>query len=352
MRYAHTRSVSWTTRTLRLVTLAATALIAAGSMLLVFERTATAATSAASYTGTATMADDSGTALSAGASATPFTLNLPAQAACPGDSTTGGYLVDSYLVPQSTNFGTLSFSGGFPSTGYSLYNSTNNKAFAAANTATGTGQIIGIPNTLEFGSQVGHGKPTLANLLAGNGVWEAGIACELSGALTDYWNTEVTFTASTTDVGGGFVWSAVPGPPSGSTTTTSSTAPTTTTTSGSAGTTSTTSGTTSTTTASTDPSASTSTTTTVAVASSSASGGSSTGSTGTGSTFASTGSGSGTSGSGTSGSGTTGTLAFTGLPVGKSLGLGLLAIGIGLILLAWGPRTRIRLATERRGSPR
>jgi hypothetical protein len=164
-----------------------------------------------SYQGPATLANQTTSGSNSGGSTDLFTLNLPALAACPGDSTTGGYLVDSYLVPQSTNFGTLSFSGGFPSTGYSLYNSSSNKAFAAANTATGTGQVIGIPQTLELGAQVGHSKPTLTNLLGGTGVWEVGIACELSGALTSYWNAEVTFTASASDPDG-FTWAAVPGP--------------------------------------------------------------------------------------------------------------------------------------------
>jgi hypothetical protein len=52
----------------------------------------------------------------------------------------------------------------------------------------------------------------VATLLAGSGVWEVGIACDLNGVLTSYWNTQVTFTASNTDAGG-FTWADAPGAP-------------------------------------------------------------------------------------------------------------------------------------------
>jgi hypothetical protein len=347
MRHAHSAPRSWTTATVRGMTLAAVALMAAGSMLLVLERTAAAATP--TFSGPATVADGSSdqTELSGG-SAALFTFNLPSAAACPGDTTTGGYLVDSYLVPQSTALSSLTFSSGFPSAGFALYNSANNKAYVAQNTNTGTGQISGIPNTFEFGStsQVGHSRPSLTNLLSGTGVWEAGIACELNGALTDYWNTEITFTASTSDPGG-FVWTQVPGNQTGAagtTTTTGAGGSATTTTTDPSGTTTTTGASGSTTTTSTTtPSSST---TTVAGVSSAASGGTGSGSSGSGST---SGSGSAGTGSSTPGSGTSGTLAFTGFPVGKGIGLGLLAVGIGLVLLAWEPK--VRSAFHRIGPP-
>ena len=417
MRHAHSTPKTRTTATVRGMTVAAVALIAAGSMILAFEHTAAAATP--TYSGAATIADGSSDATElSGGSASLFTFNLPAQAACPGDTTTGGYLVDTYLVPEATIVSSLSFSGGFPSVGYALYDSSNNKAWAAENTATGTGQIISIPNSFEFGAQVGHSKPTLTNLLANSGVWEAGIACELNGALTDYWNTEVTFTTSSSDPGG-FTWTQVPGDQTTPTTTTTTTTtttepstttttttepstttttttepsttttepsttttttdpsttttttdPSTTTTTTEPATTTTTSSTTttdpSTTTTTTDPSTTTTTaatgsttttttgatssttTTTLVGVSSSASGGTGTGSTGTGSTA-----GSGSTGTGSStGSGSTGSLAFTGFPVGKGIGLGLLAVGIGLVLLSWEPRVRARLLTTHRDGPR
>ncbi len=43
-----------------------------------------------------------------------------------------------------------------------------------------------------------------------SGVWEAGVACEKNGGVTDYWNTEVTFKSSTSDPNG-FTWAAKAG---------------------------------------------------------------------------------------------------------------------------------------------
>ena len=105
------------------------------------------------------------------------------------------------------------FTTGFPSRYYGLVTSTG-KYYGAVNTAIGTGQIISIPNDLEFAPLLSKGVSLDTLLYAdGNtdGVWEAGIACaNSSGAVTDYWNTEVTFTASGTDPNG-FVWSDTPG---------------------------------------------------------------------------------------------------------------------------------------------
>jgi IPT/TIG domain len=41
-------------------------------------------------------------------------------------------------------------------------------------------------------------------------VWEGGVACQLLRGPDRHWNTEITFTAGSTD-STGFVWSAVPG---------------------------------------------------------------------------------------------------------------------------------------------
>ena len=433
MKHAHSRPSSWTATTVRAVTVLAIVLMAAGSLLLAFERTAAAATP--TYSGAATIADGSSdTTELSGGSASLFTFNLPAQAACPGDTTTGGYLVDSYLVPQSTPLSSLTFSGGIPSAGFALYNSANNKAWVAQNTDTGTGQIIGIPDTFEFGAQVGHSKPTVTNLLANSGVWEVGIACELSGALTNYWNTEVTFSASTSDPGG-FIWTQVPGNQTTPTTTTTTEPTTTTTTTTEPTTTTTTSSTTTTTepsTTTTEPSTTTTTTseptttTTTTEPSTTTTEPPTTTTTTTEPTTTTTSSHHHDNrtfdnhdrsvqhhhdrsvhdnddptvhdnhqhhralhvehhlhhrGGGVLGRvrwdgyrfirhrghvrlrgnrfgivddelGELGTLAFTGFPVGKGIGLGLLAVGVGLVLLAWEPRVRARLVTAHRDGPR
>jgi hypothetical protein len=173
---------------------------------------------ASTLDGTATIANPGNDkALTSGGSDTYFTLNLPAQAHCDGDSATEGYFVFSYLVKEGTNPAGVSFRTGVPGDGYGLFTPPHSYWGAvdtAAATKTDPGQIIGIPNNLEFGPLVSALKLPIKTLLyaSGNktGVWEAGVACEKNGGVTDYWNTEVTFTANSSDPNG-FVWSAKAG---------------------------------------------------------------------------------------------------------------------------------------------
>jgi hypothetical protein len=161
-------------------------------------------------TGSAVIANGSGP-LPSGGSADQFTLTLPSGAACPADSATGGFQVYSYLVPQSTDLSTLNFKGGHPSTGLGLFITGT---YYHANTAVGSPALVyNIPSTFTFDAV--FKKTTLSTLLNGGsvGVWELGLACgdtNNGGALSNYWNTEVTFTASTSDPDG-FVWSDTPG---------------------------------------------------------------------------------------------------------------------------------------------
>ncbi len=178
--------------------------------------TATGVTPAGASTldGTATIANPStDKALASGGSDTYFTLNLPAQAHCDGDSASDGYFVFSYLVKEGTNPAGVSFRSGVPGDGYGLFTPPRSY-WGAVNTASKTGEVIGIPDNLEFGPLVSALKVPIKTLLyaSGNksGVWEAGVACEKNGGVTDYWNTEITFKSSTTDPNG-FTWAAKAG---------------------------------------------------------------------------------------------------------------------------------------------
>ncbi len=151
-------------------------------------------------------------AMISGGSETPFTVDLPpvgsVPAHCTADTAKHGYLVFSYMVHTGTSPTSISFTTGFPSAGLGFF--TNNGVYyGKENTALGTGQIIDIPNTLEFGELIAKHQ-TLDDLLyaTGNktGAWDAGIACAKNGVVSDYWNTPVNLTASSTDPNG-FVWS-------------------------------------------------------------------------------------------------------------------------------------------------
>ena len=312
----------------RMLRAVAAVLIAAGSVFLALATSASAAT----LDGTATIATPGSLApLASGGSTTQFSVTLPANAACSGDTASDGYHVYSYLVEKGTALSSVTFINS-PSTGYGFVDNTG-LYYGPINTAIKTGQIVGIPNDFEWAPLVTVAKVPLSDLLytgGTTGVWEAGLACaDTTGKLSDNWNTEITFTASSGDPNG-FTWSAVPGVTTPTTTTTSTTTSTTSSTA---------------TTATTDQTPSDSTTTTAA-----AGGAVAASSTGGGSSSSSGSSGAADAGTGTSGT-TAGSLAFTGFPVWKGVGIGLLAIGVGLMLLGWGYESRKRAAGALPRSP-
>ncbi len=190
---------------------ASSLLVAAGSVLLLPTTPA-----AAAVNGVATIARPGETVeapLHSGGGSTPFTVALPANAACPGDTAHSGDHVYSYLVPAGTDLSDVTFVN-FPSTGYGLVNNSGTY-YGAINTAEDTGQIIGIPNDFEWGPLVTSdgGALPLTTLVGGSnhGVWEAGIACaNTHGAVVAHWSTQVTFTQDASSIDG-LSWRAIPG---------------------------------------------------------------------------------------------------------------------------------------------
>jgi hypothetical protein len=276
--------------------------------------------SAATLDATATITNPvNNEALTSGGSTTVFTVVLtPAPADCSGDTATDGYEVFSYLLPEATTITSDDFSGGSPSEGSGL--ADGGGYYGSATTAPTTGQIISIPPDFEWFYLLSLGE-TAAQLDGGSSAtWNAGIACaNSSGVMTDYWNTQVTFTADANDPNG-FSWTVGAGTGGSTTTTTTTTQPTT-------GNATTTSPTTTTIT----PSGGGTTTT---AAGSTAAGSTASGSSGSsGSTGSSGGDGSSTPTS-------SGSLAFTGAFITRSLAIGLLCIGFGLILLGLSVKVR------------
>jgi hypothetical protein len=308
---------------------------------------ATTASSASASTlgGTATITDPiSDLPVSSGGSTTVFTVVLtPSPADCSGDTATDGYHVYSYLLPQATAVTTDNFSTGSPSEGLGLVDSSG--YYGPANTAPTTGEIFNIPADFEWADLLNLGE-TAAELDGGSSaVWDAGIACaNASGTLTDYWNTVVSFTADTDDPNG-FAWSATPGV--GSTTTTTTIGGSTTTTVGGSTTTTIGGSTTTTIGGSTTTTIGGATTTTVGGSTTSTTGGStSSGNATTTSAPVSTpGASDSSNGSGTGATQASGgSLAFTGALITRSLAIGLLCIGFGMILLGLSVKVRRDLA--------
>jgi hypothetical protein len=156
--------------------------------------------STAEKAGAAVVVDPSGQTLNSGGSATPFTLELPAGAACPGDTYHRGYLVYSYVAPAGTDPADLSFAGTFPSSGLDLITSRG-VPFVTQATAEFTGAIQALP---DFSWQrYDHDTTDLPP-----GPYNVGIACaEGEGKVVKYWNVPIVLTADSRDAGG-FTWQA------------------------------------------------------------------------------------------------------------------------------------------------
>jgi hypothetical protein len=365
------------------------------------------ASAASTVNGTAVIASPGVTTpLTSGGSATPFTVALPAQAACDGDTASGGYHVYSYMVHQGASVTTAApFTLG-PSSGLGLFDNVGTY-YGPVNTAIGTGQIVSIPNNFQWAALVSGGNATLAQLLysgsgsTASGSWEVGLVCaNTTGAVADNWGSPITFNASLTDPTG-FTWTATPAGSSAPVITSAATAtfavgtitPFDVTATGNPTPNITESGTlpagvtftpgatgvlhgnptapgsfpiTFTATngigspatqsftlkvqAATTPTTTTTTTTnpTLTTTSTTNPGGQV-----APATAPSSGGSTGDPSTGTGSTGSTGsdpTLAFTGFHTATGLGLGLLGVGLGLMLLGWGYRTKIRPARRARES--
>lgn len=154
--------------------------------------------------GSATINTSGGAALlQSGNSATTFTLRLPANAACPGDSANAGWRFQTYMVSGAIDPATLEFGSSGPtgpSTGtyatfkQPLYTTSFspivNRNTADAASANGPGPILGIPD-MNFEVHNPGDVPT--------GVYNLGIACTLGGAsatqMSNFWNVQMTITA-------------------------------------------------------------------------------------------------------------------------------------------------------------
>jgi hypothetical protein len=167
-----------------------------------------------------------------GGSGTEFRLELPGAAACTGDSASGGYQVQTYMIPSSSSPSTLVFgtAGPVEVTGEArrpLMDSNNGDAVVNLQTGITPGGGPGIISGLPFFS--------FGQLLPGEvpaGTYNIGVACwrpsaEEGEKLDKYWNTKMVVTTDVADEPAGFTWviDATPDPTTttvegGSTTTT------------------------------------------------------------------------------------------------------------------------------------
>lgn len=185
---------------------------------------ATPAAAAPTPSGSATV-----TPASSSNSNNPFTISLPAGAACPGDSANDGWRITSYMVARSVDPATITFDSsgpignqyGSPQSTFRqpLYDTTGSPYVAgqtaAATPPPGPGPIVGLPS-FSFNAFTdlpsGFGIPP--------GEYNIGIACILPvpGAtpIDRFWNQTITVTTNNADPGPAdisWVVGTVPGTP-------------------------------------------------------------------------------------------------------------------------------------------
>ncbi len=147
------------------------------------------------------------TPLDSGGSETLYGVVLPSGAGCPGDTAHHGYHIFSYLVPKDVSPAAVNFKRGRADEGfgyiaYGMY-------YGAINTALGTGLVAGLPPDFTWARLT---RKDLFPQGQKSATWEGGIACaNTDGVVTNYWNSQIVFTASTSDPRG-FTWRVVAQP--------------------------------------------------------------------------------------------------------------------------------------------
>jgi len=154
--------------------------------------------------GSAQIIHGDGSALRSGGSQTTFSVALPQGARCPGDSTKSPwYRAYSFMVPKGVDPASITFKGGYPDKGLGFIN--GGAYYGAINVARDTGQVIEIPTDFSIG------RFSAADVLpngANTATWSVGLACATNaGDLSNYWGTDMTFTAARSDPHG-FTWTS------------------------------------------------------------------------------------------------------------------------------------------------
>ncbi len=141
--------------------------------------------------------------LDSGGSNTQYGLALPDNASCSGDTAHDQYHVFTFMFPKGLPPTAVSFKTGVPEgfgTGGRLGFFSDGQYVGALNTAPDTGQVVGLPQAYTWT------RLTPKYLFSGGettATYEGGIACaNKDGVVTNYWDTEIVFTASKTDPGG------------------------------------------------------------------------------------------------------------------------------------------------------
>lgn len=152
--------------------------------------------------GDVVIATSSGDPATNGGSTTPFRLLLPDGAACPGDSASGNWLVQTFLIPAGDDPGTIEYGFSGPEgTQFPLYaldtTAVAHQVTQLATTPDGEGLINALP---EFSFGVfppGYVPP---------GDYTIGVACEYYRTTARYWDAPIVIEANPDDQPAQLTW--------------------------------------------------------------------------------------------------------------------------------------------------
>jgi hypothetical protein len=155
-------------------------------------------------------ADRRGVVLQSGGSATQFSVDLPKDSACPGDSENDNWRLQTFIVPADADPAALE---------YSVIGPTGTKQYAIYDifTAPVVDQLT-VPN----GEPGKPGRTTpfppmsFAVFPPGEipaGTYRIGVACTWFGATADYWDTEIVIADEPKDEPAQLTWRLPSAPP-------------------------------------------------------------------------------------------------------------------------------------------
>lgn len=151
-----------------------------------------------------------------GSANTGFRLLLPAGATCPGDSPNGQWRIQTFMVPDGVDVGTLQYNGAGPKgeNQFPLYTGDNAQR-------SWVNKLLGLNTSTEPATPVPalpiFSFAAVSVVKVAEGPYRIGVACTLFGATAQYWDTRIAVSGSSLGNESSFRWSVLdlaPPPPS------------------------------------------------------------------------------------------------------------------------------------------
>jgi hypothetical protein len=147
--------------------------------------------------------DDPTDALTDGDSNTIFTLGVPGEATCPGDSANDQWRIQSFIVPATDDPGSLTFGPIWPEGDgrYAVYQADTRPY---SQVLLGQNDVAGQPGRILATPPLTIGVFPFGTLTAPR--YRIGMACTLFGETARYWDTEIVMAEANDVEPGGLSW--------------------------------------------------------------------------------------------------------------------------------------------------